>query len=72
VTTAHTAYALFRNALLARKDIFVQAAAASLLANVLALAAALYSMQVYDRVIPTQGISTLLVLTVGLIISIVL
>ncbi len=67
-----TAYALFRNALLARKDIFVQAAAASLLANLLALAAALYSMQVYDRVIPTQGISTLLVLTVGVLIAIVL
>lgn len=72
MTTAHTAYALFRNALVARKDIFVQAAAASLLANVLALAAALYSMQVYDRVIPTQGISTLLVLTVGVLIAIVL
>jgi ATP-binding cassette subfamily C protein LapB len=72
VTTAHTAYALFRNALVARKDIFVQAAAASLLANLLALAAALYSMQVYDRVIPTQGISTLLVLTVGVLIAIVL
>lgn len=69
---AHTAYALFRNALLARKDIFIQAAAASLLANLLALAAALYSMQVYDRVIPTQGISTLLVLTVGVLIAIVL
>jgi ATP-binding cassette subfamily C protein LapB len=67
-----TAYALFRDALLARKDIFVQAAAASLLANLLALAAALYSMQVYDRVIPTQGISTLLVLTVGVLIAIVL
>jgi ATP-binding cassette subfamily C protein LapB len=66
------AYALFRNALVARKDIFVQAAVASLLANTLALAAALYSMQVYDRVIPTQGISTLLVLTVGVLIAIVL
>ena len=67
-----SAYALFRGALAARKDVFVQAAVASLLANVLALAAALYSMQVYDRVIPTQGISTLLVLTVGVLIAIVL
>jgi len=66
------AYDLFRNALVARKGIFVQAAAASLLANTLALAAALYSMQVYDRVIPTQGIPTLLVLTVGVLIAIVL
>lgn len=69
---AHTAYALFRESLLARRNIFAQAAAASLLANSLALAAALYSMQVYDRIIPTQGISTLQVLTVGVLIAIVL
>lgn len=64
-----SAYALFRTALLSRKGIFVQAAVASLMANVLALAASLYSMQVYDRVIPTQGISTLIVLTVGVLIA---
>lgn len=68
----HTAYALFRETLLARRGIFVQAAFASLLANTLALAAALYSMQVYDRVIPTQGVATLIVLTVGVFIAIVL
>lgn len=67
-----SAYALFKSALLARKGIFGQAAVASLLANVLALAASLYSMQVYDRVIPTQGVSTLLVLTVGVLIASVL
>lgn len=71
-SSAHTAYDLFREALLARRGIFMQAAAASLLANTLALAAALYSMQVYDRVIPTQGIATLIVLTVGVLIAIVL
>lgn len=71
-SSSTTAYALFRNALLARKGIFVQAAAASLLANTLALAAALYSMQVYDRVIPTQGLATLQVLTIGVLIAIVL
>ncbi len=64
-----TALAMFRSALLSRKGIFVQAAAASLLANVLALAASLYSMQVYDRVIPTQGVATLIVLTVGVMIA---
>ncbi len=63
---------LFRTVLLARRGIFAQAAAASLLANVLALAAALYSMQVYDRVIPTQGVDTLIVLTVGVLIAAVL
>lgn len=67
-----TAFDLFKRALAARKFIFVQAAFASLLANTLALATALYSMQVYDRVIPNQGTSTLIVLTVGVFISIVL
>ncbi|TXG95481.1 MAG: ATP-binding cassette domain-containing protein [Rhodocyclaceae bacterium] len=67
-----SAAAMFRAALLARKGIFVQAAFASLLANMLALAASLYSMQVYDRVIPTQGVATLVVLTTGVLIAAVL
>ena len=70
--TINSAYALFKDALLARISIFAQAGAASLLANLLALGAAIYSMQVYDRVIPTQGISTLIVLTVGVLIASVL
>jgi ATP-binding cassette, subfamily C, bacterial LapB len=69
---APTALAIFRNALLLRKGIFVQAALASLLANILALAASIYSMQVYDRVIPTQGVATLVVLTTGVLIAAVL
>lgn len=70
--TATGALALFKTTLFARKGIFVQAALASLLANALALAASLYSMQVYDRVIPTQGISTLVVLTGGVLLAAVL
>ncbi len=64
-----TATSLFRGALLTRSRLFVQAALAALLANTLAMSAALYSMQVYDRVIPTQGISTLTVLTIGVLIA---
>lgn len=56
---------LFRAVLLAERPAFVAAAVASLLANLIALASSLYSMQVYDRVIPTQGLSTLTVLTIG-------
>lgn len=67
-----SATAMFRSVLLARKGIFVQAAFASLLANMLALGASLYSMQVYDRVIPTQGVATLVVLTTGVLIAAVL
>lgn len=67
-----TALALFKRALLTRKSIFAQAAAASLLINLLALGASLYSMQVYDRVIPTQGVATLIVLTGGVLIATIL
>lgn len=47
-------------------------AAATLTVTVLALATSFYSMQVYDRVVPTQASATLLVLTLGVIASILL
>jgi len=72
MTPPTTALALFKHALFTRKSIFAQAAAASLLINLLALGASLYSMQVYDRVIPTQGVATLIVLTGGVLIATVL
>ncbi len=37
--------------------------------NVLAVLTSLYSMQVYDRVIPSRGVDTLIVLTVGVLIA---
>lgn len=43
---------------------------ASLVMNLLAVATSLYSMQVYDRVIPSQSNATLIVLTVGVLLSI--
>jgi ATP-binding cassette subfamily C protein LapB len=64
-----SAYALFREVLLSHKNIFFQAALASMLANFLALSSSMFSMQVYDRVMPTQGISTLLVLTAGVMMA---
>lgn len=42
---------------------------ASLLANVLALATIIFSMQVYDRVVPSQSIPTLWVLAGGVLIA---
>ncbi len=65
--SAHTpsALALVGRALLARKSIFLEAILATALVNLLTLATSLYSMQIFDRVIPNQGFQTLWVLTVG-------
>jgi ATP-binding cassette subfamily C protein LapB len=46
------------------------AAIATTLSSILLLATSLYSMQVYDRVIGQGGLSTLIVLTVGVFIAI--
>jgi ATP-binding cassette, subfamily C, bacterial LapB len=64
------ARALFLAAILKRKKIFIEAAFATLLIGVFGLAASLYTMQVYDRVIPLSSFSTLIVLTVGVFIAI--
>ena len=50
---------------------FYSAALAALLANVLTLASTFFTMNVYDRVIPTQAYVTLWSLAVGVIIAIV-
>lgn len=55
-----------------QKPILIHAAIASLSINILALGTSFYSMQVYDRVIPTQGISTLIALSIGVFIAIFL
>lgn len=55
-----------------RKSIFIEALMATFLVNLLTLAASLYSMQVYDRVIPNHGFQTLYVLTAGVVVMILL
>jgi len=51
---------------------YLQAAIATAFASLLALSAAVYSMQVYDRVIPSDSTNTLMVLTIGVVIVYVL
>ena len=51
------------------KQHFVAAAVFSLLINVLYLAPTLYMLQVYDRVVPTGGRTTLLFITVALALA---
>lgn len=65
------ALGVFAEVLLQYKKPLLYFALASLLINLLALLTSLYSMQVYDRVIPSRGVDTLWVLTVGVSITIV-
>ena len=50
----------------------IEVAAGSLVANLLAVSVALFSLQVYDRVIPHQSESTLWVLAIGALLALVL
>jgi ATP-binding cassette subfamily C protein LapB len=51
---------------------YAEAAAGSLFANLLAVAVALFSLQVYDRVIPYQSEPTLWVLALGVLLAVVM
>lgn len=55
-----------------RTGLYLDALLATFLVNTLALATSLYSMQVYDRVIPNKGFQTLWVLSVGVAIAVLL
>lgn len=50
---------------------YVHVMLASLVANLLGLASVLFSMQVYDRVVPAQSFNTLYVLFAGVVLAIV-
>lgn len=69
-TRARSAGQWFRHAILKHKRLFFDGAVATLTINAIALATAFYTMQVYDRVLPTQGYATLWVLTSGVAIAI--
>ncbi|MES2336513.1 MAG: ATP-binding cassette domain-containing protein [Pseudomonadota bacterium] len=60
---------IFKRALMRRKGSLATALVATVMVNIIALVTSLYSMQVYDRVIPRGGFSTLWVLTVGVVIA---
>jgi ATP-binding cassette subfamily C protein LapB len=56
----------------AHKRLLADVASGTIAISVLALVTSFYSMQVYDRVVPTQASGTLLALTLGVVVSIVL
>ena len=53
-----------------RRGVFFEAIFATFVLSIFGLMSALYTMQVYDRVVPTKGFSTLWVLTIGVILGI--
>ncbi|TKD18434.1 ATP-binding cassette domain-containing protein [Rhodobacter capsulatus] len=62
----------FWGAFKAQRRAFVEVALGSLFANILAVAVSMFSMQVYDRVIPHKSEATLWVLALGALLALVL
>ena len=60
---------MFKKIALEQKRVLFYLAAATFSINILALGTSLYTMQVYDRVVPTGAISTLIALTIGVFIA---
>ena len=56
----------FRDTLMRSRWLYADAIAASFLINIIAMAAPLFVMNVYDRVVPNQAESTLWVLAIGI------
>lgn len=67
-----TAISIFWRAIKRRRHALLTATLATVVANILTLATSLYSMQLFDRVIPLGSFSTLWVLTIGVLIALVL
>lgn len=63
------AFDVFKAAVMRRKQSLLLAVIATLVVNMIALVTGLYSMQVYDRVVPRGAFSTLWVLSVGAIVA---
>jgi ATP-binding cassette subfamily C protein LapB len=62
----------FAFAIRRHRRVFFEAVFATFVVSIIGLVSALYTMQVYDRVVPTKGYATLWVLTIGVAIAIVL
>lgn len=58
---------LIKGTVFQRKDLILEIALSGIIINAIAMASSLYSMQVYDRVVPTGATQTLLALTLGVL-----
>ncbi|HEX7115855.1 MAG TPA: ATP-binding cassette domain-containing protein [Steroidobacter sp.] len=64
------AFQIFLRALLARKRMLIEATVSTIVISLVSLGVSLFAMQVYDRVIPQAGMSTLWVLLLGALFAI--
>ena len=71
VASKSQVYQLIRDEIASHRKLLREAVLGGWMINVVALATSFYSMQVYDRVIPTSAAQTLLVLTLGVLAAIV-
>jgi ATP-binding cassette subfamily C protein LapB len=71
-TLPKTATEWFFHAIKKRMMFFVEGVVATSAANVLALASSFYAMQVYDRVVPADSYQTLIVLSIGAVMAVVI
>jgi ATP-binding cassette subfamily C protein LapB len=69
--TRYSAKDWFYAAIKKRRAVFFEAVLGTFMVSIFGLMSALYTMQVYDRVVPTNGFSTLWVLTIGVLLAIV-
>ena len=70
VASASPVYQLIRQEIFSHRKLIREAIIGGLMVNVVALATAFYTMQVYDRVVPTGASQTLIVLTLGVLLAV--
>lgn len=70
VASRSPVYRLIRSEVFSHKRLLGEALLGSFTINIVALASAFYTMQVYDRVVPTAATQTLLVLTIGVAVAV--
>ena len=71
VASTSPVFQLIKQELFSHDWLLREVVVGGLLINVIALTASFYSMQIYDRVVPTGALQTLLVLTLGVAVAIV-
>jgi ATP-binding cassette subfamily C protein LapB len=65
------AFSVIWRLFMTQKTLIIEGVCATILINLIALGTSFFSMQVYDRVIPSQGYSTLYLLTIGVMLAII-